>query len=138
MIVGLRAVERTEAVAPTDNVEDDGRKIHLVHVGNALLLEGDARAGGGRQYAVTAGGRTHDDVDAGQLALGLHKRAAQLRHTAGEIFHCFRGRRDGIARVDFHTRSNGSFCNGNVALYHIAHYSLPPSLIVKTASGQTM
>ena len=82
--------------------------------------------------------RAEEHVDARELGLGLHERAADLIHALGQILEDLGLRGDGIAAVKPAAGAQRRFCQGLIALHQLfAHVCTSYSRISKTLSGHT-
>ena len=98
-VIGLRGVDAAQAGAGTGDVDNQPRQFAPGHIGDPLLLQGDAGAGGGGHGPHPAGARAEQHVDRGDFALGLDERAAERGQFARHIFRDIALRGDRIAEV---------------------------------------
>ena len=96
-------------------VDDDAGQLGAGDVGDALLLEADARGGGGGHGPHTGAGGAVHHVDGGYLRLGLDEHAAGLGQVGGHILRHFALGGDGIAEETVTSGTDGSLGNGFVA-----------------------
>ena len=137
-VVALALRDVAEAGTDTHDVDDDSRKIRRNEIGDALLIQGEARAGGAGQRTRAGRCRAEEHVDARELGLGLHERAADLIHALGQILEDLGLRGDGIAAVKPAAGAQRRFCQGLIALHQLfAHVCTSYSRISKTLSGHT-
>ena len=137
-VVALALRDVAETGADAHDVDDNGRKIRRDEIGDALLIQGEAGAGGAGQRTRAGRCRTEEHVDARKLALGLHERAAHFVHTLGQVLQDLGLRGDGIAAVKTAAGAQRRFCQGLIALHKLfAHVLTSYSRISKTLSGHT-
>lgn len=137
-VVALSLRDVAETGADAHDVDDDRRKIRRDQIGDALLIQREAGACGAGQRARAGSRRAEEHVDARELGLGLHERAADLIHALGQILEDLGLRGDGIAAVKPAAGAQRRFCQGLIALHQLfAHVCTSYSRISKTLSGHT-
>ena len=98
-IVALGGADVPQAGAAALHVDDDARHMAAGHVGNGLLHQRDAAAGGRGHGRDAASRRAQQHVGGGHFAFGLHEPAAVLWQQHGESLGNFILGRDGIAEI---------------------------------------
>ncbi len=98
-IIALGGADIPQAGPAALHVDDDARHMAAGHVGNGLLHQRNAAAGGRGHGRNAAGRRAQQHIGGGHFAFGLHKSPAVFRQQHGEGLGNFILRRDGIAEI---------------------------------------
>ena len=106
-IVALGGLDVAETGAAAHDVQDHARETGAGAVGNALLLQRNAGAGGGGDDARAGTGGAVHHVDRRDLALGLEEAASDLGHTGGHVFGDLSLRGDGVAEEETRAGADG-------------------------------
>ena len=116
-VVRLRRLDAAEAGPAALHIDNDRGQIRARQIRNALALERDAGAGGRGHRPLARRGHAVDHVDGRDLALGLQKCPADLRHFLRHIGRDLGLRRDGIAQIVAAPGEDRGLRNGLVALH---------------------
>ena len=116
-VVALALEDVAETGAYAHDVGDDRGDVVAAEVADALLLEREAGAGGGRERPRAAAGRAEEHIDARYLALGLDELSAHLGHAPGHILEYLRLRGYRVAAEETAAGPYGGFREGLVALH---------------------
>ena len=116
-VISLRSLDAAEARAAAHHVENNSGKPCTGHIGNALLLEGNAGAGGGGDNALTGCSSAVYHVDGCNFALCLQETSSDFRQTCGHIFRDLSLRSDRITEEETCAGTDGSFRNSFAALH---------------------
>ena len=127
-VVGLRWLNAAEAGPAALHIDNDCGQICARQVRNALALERDTGAGGRGHRPLARRGHAVNHVDGRDLALGLQKRPADLRHFLRHIGRDLGLRRDGIAQIVAAPGEDRGLRDGLVALHQYFFLHLPALL----------
>ena len=116
-IVTLGGLNAAEAGAAAHNVENYAGELCASAVGDTLLLEADAGAGGRSDDARAGGGCAVNHVYCRNFALGLEEAASNLGHTGGHVLRDFSLRGDRIAEEETRAGTNGGFSDRFATLH---------------------
>ena len=112
----LDILNAAEARAAALDVDDQRGQIRARQIRDALALERDTGAGGRGHRPLARRGHAVNHVDGRDLALGLQKRPADLRHFLRHIGRDLGLRRDGIAQIVAAPGEDRGLRDGLVAL----------------------
>src|SRR5512136_151645 len=125
-VVGLGGADAAQPRTAAAHVDDDRRKLVRSEVRDSLLLQADARAGGGSHGSDAGQAGSVNHVDGGEFAFGLDERAPFLptqilRHVLGELI--LRG--NGVAEVALATSADGGLADDGVASHKDLTHGTP-------------
>ena len=108
---------KTRGGAHALDVHDHHGDLSLGGIADVLLLQGEARAGGGGHGLDAGHGSADGGGGAGDLVLHLEEAAAHLGQLLGGDLSDLGGGRDGVSGEEPHTGGDGAHDAGFVALH---------------------
>ena len=118
IVVALGRLNGAQAGAAAHHVDDDAGQLGAHDIADALLLEGNAGAGGGGHAARTRARRAVHHVDGCDLAFRLEEAAAlDFRQPLGHIFGNLVLGRNGVAEEEPASGLDGGLSDGLIALH---------------------
>ena len=127
VVIALRGGDVAQSRAAAHYVDQHHRYFRAGDIGQALLHQADAGAGGGGHHTRTRAGCAVNHVDRAQFRFRLDKGPAELGHAARQPFQDFILWSDRIAEICLQSNPDGGLGNGLVTFPEFTcHINLPP------------